>query len=312
MSFARQWEPMLVWALLASILLHLVLGLTMVLLPDLGQDRLPKEPMFVEVVPPRQKFVPPRSRELDLPRQQQPVQRREQPAKRLGPDDRVAPRETAPEGHDAEDRQPAARVPRSAAPAPPSTPPAAPAAPSTATGEATPRPVSPQGEFPPAPATEGTDGGRPQPSLKDLMTLAPATKERIESDWRRKLREGVEKGDTVWLDTEQDLLISFMKRFRDNIYLVWNYPERARLREEQGRCLLRIVVSREGTIEDVQLLESSGSRDLDEEALRAVRKGQPYGPLPNAYPHDKLNIMAYFQYNLDKGFKYPGRIRGER
>lgn len=311
MSFARQWEPMLLWALLASILLHLVLGLTMALLPDFGQDRLPKEPMFVEVLPPR-KTLPPRSRELDAPRQPPPVQRREQPAKRLGPDDRVAPRETAPEGHDTEDRQPAARVPQSAsrpATSPTSsTPPATAVTPSTAAGEAPPRPVSPQGEFPPAPAA---DSGRPQPSLKDLMTLAPATRERIESDWRRKAREGVEKGDTVWLDTEHDLLISFFKRFRDNIYNVWNYPERARLREEQGTCLLRIVVSREGTIDDVQLLETSGSRDLDEEALRAVRKGQPYGPLPNAYPHPKLNIMAYFRYNLSKGFKYPGRITGE-
>lgn len=313
MSFARQWEPMLLWALFISILLHLVLGLTMALLPDLGQDRHPKEPIFVEVLPPR-KTPPPRQRELDAPRRPPLVQRREQPAKRLGPDERVVPRETAPAGRDDEDRQPAARAPRSAArqaapasPPPPSTP-AASTTPSTATGEASTRPVSPQGEFSPAPAAPGTDSGKPRINLN----LASATKARMESDWRRKAREGVEKGDTVWLDTEQDLLISFFKRFRTNIYNVWNYPERARLREEEGQCLLRIVVSREGTIDDVQLLESSGSRDLDEEAIRAIRKGQPYGPLPNAYPHPKLNIMAYFRYNLSKGFKYPGRITGER
>jgi protein TonB len=130
---------------------------------------------------------------------------------------------------------------------------------------------------------------------------------RIDSDWRRKLREGVQKGDTVWLDTEQDLLISFFKRFRDNIYNVWNYPERARLRQEEGRCLLRIVVSRQGTIVSVDLLESSGSRDLDEEAIRAVRKGAPYGPLPSAYPHPQLNIMAYFSYSLTRSFIYGER-----
>jgi protein TonB len=135
---------------------------------------------------------------------------------------------------------------------------------------------------------------------------------RLESDWRRKYREGVEKGDTVWLDTEQDLLISFFKRFKTNIYNVWNYPERARLREEQGECLLRIVVSRQGRIDDVQLLESSGSRDLDEAAISAVRNGAPYGPLPKAYPHENLNIMAYFRYSLSSTVKYPGRISGER
>jgi protein TonB len=306
---------MLLWALLASILLHLFIGLTMALLPDLGQNRATEEPIFVEVLPPR-KTPPPRLRELEVPRNPPVAQRREQPAKRLGPDDRIAPRETAPEGHDTEDRQPAARGPQTVPrPATPPSAPASPAAPkdaavsSTTTGEATPRPVSPQGEFPPAP---GAGNQRPQPTLDQLTSLAPNTRARIESDWRRKAREGVEKGDTVWLDTEHDLLISFFKRFRDNIYNVWNYPERARLREEQGTCLLRIVVSREGTIDDVQLLESSGSRDLDQEAVRAVRKGQPYGPLPRAYPHPQLNIMAYFRYNLGRGFKYPGRISGEQ
>jgi TonB family protein len=144
-------------------------------------------------------------------------------------------------------------------------------------------------------------------SLEQLTTLAPRTMARIDSDWRRKLREGVQKGDTVWLDTEQDLLISFFKRFRDNIYNVWNYPERARLRQEEGRCLLRIVVSRQGTIVSVDLLESSGSRDLDEEAIRAVRKGAPYGPLPSSYPHPQLNIMAYFNYSLTRSFIYGER-----
>ena len=130
---------------------------------------------------------------------------------------------------------------------------------------------------------------------------------RLDQDWRRKLREGVAKGDTVWLDTEQDLLISFFRRFRTNIYNVWRYPERARLREEQGTCLLRIVVSRQGTIDDVELLESSGSYDLDQEAMRAVRKGQPYGPLPAAYPHPQLNIMTYFRYSLNRTFIYGGQ-----
>jgi protein TonB len=138
------------------------------------------------------------------------------------------------------------------------------------------------------------------PSLDQLTRLTPTTMAKLESDWRRKYREGVEKGDTVWLDTEQDLLISFFKRFRTNIYNVWNYPESARLREEEGRCLLRISVSRQGTIDDVELLESSGSYVLDEEAMRAVRKGAPYGPLPAAYPHPQLNIMGYFSYNLSR------------
>jgi len=312
MSFARQREPLLLWALLISILLHLLLGLLLAVLPRLNREPVSPEPIFVEVVPPR-KTLPPRTREFEQPRQPPPVQRREQPAKRLGPDDRVAPRETAPAGEDDEDQQRTARAQQlpaqPAAPPAPPTPPDASTAPPVTGSEAPARPTSPTGEFPPA---STPDSRRSRPSLDQLTTLTPTTMARIEKDWRRKYREGVEKGDTVWLDTEQDLLISFFKRFKTNIYNVWNYPERARMLEEQGTCLLRITVSRQGTIDDVQLLEGSGSYDLDQEAIRAVRKGAPYGPLPAAYPNEQLHIMAYFRYSLSKGIKYPGRIFGER
>ena len=99
------------------------------------------------------------------------------------------------------------------------------------------------------------------------------------------------------MDTEQDLLVSFMRRFRDNIYGVWNYPEAAAQRQQQGTCLVRITIDRQGNVTDVVLLESSGFRILDEEAMQAVRQGATYGPLPRAYPNEYLKIMAFFQYH---------------
>lgn len=282
--------------LLLSLLLHLLL----LLLPATGWlARVePAKPVYVEMRPPQR-----RERELDLPVRPPPPRPRETPAKRLAERDQVVKHETAPRGEDAEDRPRSVRAPQSR-PAPQSAPPP-PVPPETAAPAGPQPPLSARGDRPVAVT-------RQTPSLEQLTTLAPSTVARLESDWRRKLREGVERGDTVWLDTEQDLLISFFKRFKDGIYRVWNYPAGARMREEEGQCLLRIVVSRQGTIEAVQLLESSGSFELDEEAMRAVRKGQPYGPLPAAYPHPQLNIMAYFRYTLSKGFKYPGRITGER
>ena len=292
MDIKRRQDLIIASFLLLSLLLHLL----MLLLPETGLLRpvVPPKPVYVEMRPPQR-----RDRELDLPVRPPPPKPRETPAKRLGPQDQVAKRETAPPGEDSEDRQ--RRVP---APQPRTQQPVPPVPPAMAAPAEPERPLSPQGDRPaavesPSPATT--------PSLKELTTLSPATMARLERDWRKKLREGVEKGDTVWLDTEQDLLISFFRRFKANIYNVWNYPQRARMREEEGQCLLRIVVSRQGAIEDVQLLESSGSRDLDEEAMRAVRKGQPYGPLPAAFPHEKLNIMAYFRYTLSRRVIYGER-----
>lgn len=292
MDLKRRQDLLIASFLLLSLLLHLLL----LLLPETGllQPAAPPQPVYVEMRPPQR-----RDRELDLPVRPPPPKPRETPAKRLGPEDQVVKRETAPPGEDSEDRQRRVPAPRLRAQQPiPPVPPAvaAPAEPQ--------RPLAPQGDRPaavesPVPATT--------PSLKELTTLSPTTMARLDRDWRKKLREGVEKGDTVWLDTEQDLLISFFRRFRTNIYNVWNYPERARMREEEGQCLLRIVISRQGTVDSVELLQSSGSRDLDEEAVRAVRMGAPYGPLPGAYPHPQLNIMAYFRYTLSRRMIYGER-----
>lgn len=287
----------------AFLLLSLLLHLLLLLIPETGLLRRaePSKPVYVEMRPPER-----RDRELDLPVRPTPPRPRETPARRFAEQDQVVKRETAPPGADAEDRQRSSRAPRPQSPPASATAPSPvlPAPPAIQPPPEPQRPISPNGE---RPATvQSPTAPRQAPSLQELTTLTPTTVARLERDWRRKLREGVEKGDTVWLDTEQDLLISFFRRFRTNIYNVWNYPERARLREEQGTCLLRIVVSRQGTIDDVELLESSGSYDLDQEAIRAVRKGQPYGPLPSAYPHPQLNIMAYFNYTLNRRVIYGG------
>jgi protein TonB len=291
MELNHRQNLLIVGFVLLSLLLHLLL----LLVPQTGLlgSRAEPQPVYVEMRPPER-----RDRELDLPLRPTPPKPRETPAKRLGPQDQVVKRETAPPGEDSEDRTPSARAPR------PHQQPVQRETPAATAGSEPQSPISPGGD---RPAGEPTPAAPRTPSLEELTTLSPRTMAKLESDWRRKLREGVAKGDTVWLDTEQDLLISFFKRFRTNIYNVWHYPEAARRREQEGSCLLRIVVSRQGKIDNVELLESSGYPDLDEEAIRAVRKGAPYGPLPSAYPHPQLNIMAYFRYNLSRTFIYGGR-----
>ena len=275
------------------ILLSLLLHLLLLLVPKdklIPPENAPK-PVYVEVRPTQQ-----RDRELDLPPIKEPEKPRETPAKRLAEQDQVVKKETAPEGQDTEDRQKIVRTPKQAPkPVPPTReqPQSRPESTPKESSQDTPSPVTPEG-------WQAKTEKKPLSELPDLQTLtqiSPSTLAQIESNWRRKYREDVAKGDTVWMDTEQDLLISFMRRFRANIYNVWNYPEVAAQRQQQGTCLLRITIDRDGNVSDVVLLESSGHRILDDEAIRAVRQGATYGPLPRAYPNPDLKIMAFFQYH---------------
>ena len=283
------------------VLLSLLLHLLLLLVP---KDRLfPVEmvppPVYVEVRPPQAL-----DRELDLPIREELEKPREKPAERLAEKDQVVEKETAPEGQDTEDREPVVQAPQ---PVPRPQPPTQP--------RPEPSPEKPKADESDQTLAETLEGWKqkktepPQnlPDLETLTQISPQAMAQIESDWRQKYRKDIERGDTVWMDTQQDLLISFMRRFRNNIYVVWNYPESARIRNQQGSCLLRITVDRDGNVTDVKLMESSGFRVLDDEAMRAVRQGATYGPLPRAYPNEYLHIMALFNYQMGGSSGYQRR-----
>lgn len=285
------------------ILLSLLLHLLLLLLPKLKlfpEANIP-EPVYVEVRPMQQ-------RELDLPIRKELEKPRTKPAKRLAERDQVVEKEMAPEGKDTEDRQKMVRAPEPVPQTPPPTKP-----------QPKPRTETMPEKTEPTPDLRETLEGwklkpekKPSPKVPDLQTLtriSPRTLAKIESDWRRKYRDDVARGDTVWMDSQQDILFGFMRRFRDKIYNVWNYPAIAKRREQQGTLLVRITIDRKGNVSNVELLESSGHRSLDDEAIRAIRKGATYGPLPRVYPNKELKIMAFFQYRLGGGNTWSYRRR---
>jgi periplasmic protein TonB len=121
---------------------------------------------------------------------------------------------------------------------------------------------------------------------------------------RIKERDDVEIGDTIWLNLQHDMLVSFFRRFHDRVEGVWNYPMEAIEREIEGTLELLITVNKKGELLDVDLKRSSGSDLLDFEAIQAVYRAAPFGPLTKHYPHDKLNVRAYFHYNIAGKYIY--------
>lgn len=115
---------------------------------------------------------------------------------------------------------------------------------------------------------------------------------------RVKERKDIKIGDTVSLNLQHNLLVSFFRRFHDQVELVWNYPARAVRSGTEGTLELMIIVNKNGELIDVVPLQSSGSELLDFEAIQAIYRAAPFGPLTRHYPHDKLKIQAFFSYRL--------------
>lgn len=271
--------PLLI-GLIISIAIHLISLLLSA--PIAPPEPTAQKPILIEVQP-RQP-----QRETVIPQQpQQPIDT----AKRQGVADQLAKKEQAPKGHAAEDSSPSVAQPQPAKPKQPQQPSPKP--------QQSPTEVQPVVEKQPSTVTIAKPVEKPPqplPSLEQLLNAGKNAAADITRESGIKNRPNIENGDELLLNMKQDKLFSFFSRFKKQIYAVWNYPEESIERRQQGVALLNIVINRDGSVEDVDLLSASGHERLDREAIAAIFKAQPYGRLPDSYPEDQLTIKAYFEY----------------
>lgn len=317
----------MIYSLLVSLILHVAVVLILPLFADRQQsDREP--PTIVRLVEPpipEKKPSPPEKPGLEID-QQPALQPPPEPvdSKRKAVRDQKVAKEQAPEGDDVRDQTtarpqpparpvippPAARPPRPVEPAPKQQQSAPLAGENLAKAEPQPItppeatvPQQPPESAPPPPLLTPDQLFPDRQDLDRLLGASPGDRNRI------KKRDDVEIGDTIWLNLSHDLLVSFFRRFHDQVERVWNYPAEAAQSGIEGTLELMITVNREGELLDVDLRRSSGSDLLDFEAIQAIYRAAPFGPLTRHYPHDKLNIRAYFRYSIVGKYIY-GRQRG--
>ncbi|OGR30308.1 MAG: TonB-dependent receptor [Desulfuromonadales bacterium GWD2_54_10] len=119
---------------------------------------------------------------------------------------------------------------------------------------------------------------------------------KLEESYRRKFENEIAEGDTRFLNTDDIQFGSFLRRFENSVYGVWRYPAEAARNGIEGITPVRITFSRNGEIMQVKLLESSGSRILDDEVIRTLKAIGPVGAFPKGYDKDEFNLIAFFQY----------------
>ncbi len=68
-----------------------------------------------------------------------------------------------------------------------------------------------------------------------------------------------------------------------------NYPDEARKRRIAGDLVLTVAVRRDGSVERIDVIQSSGHAILDDAAIRIVRLSEPFAPLPRT--RDDIDIL---------------------
>lgn len=69
-----------------------------------------------------------------------------------------------------------------------------------------------------------------------------------------------------------------------------NYPPEARERQIHGELLLTVAMNRDGTVESIDVVRSSGQKVLDDAAVQIVRMSAPFNELPPS-SDDRVDIL---------------------
>ncbi len=97
------------------------------------------------------------------------------------------------------------------------------------------------------------------------------------------------------VDARQDIdLGPYLDALRQQVAHHW-HPEASHSSEQ---TIVGFSISRTGQVTDIRILRSSGSTLTDQAAVTAVERASPFGPLPEGYRAEQLNIHFRFNINL--------------
>jgi len=180
--------------------------------------------------------------------------------------------------------------------------------------EPPPSPATPRG----VPGMSRPPGGDPSKSLRDLtpslgrMVMAreepsggrgqgAAAGNAVGTGGKATGEEGVtEEGGGGFrltpLNAPEVQYISYFASIKRKIELVWQYPYEAAAAGIQGELTIDFVIARSGAVNSIELIRSSGSKILDDEAIRSIRVAAPFDPIPAQYKIPSLQIRGRFVY----------------
>lgn len=84
-----------------------------------------------------------------------------------------------------------------------------------------------------------------------------------------------------------------------------NYPEKAKRDKIYGSLSLKVAINKDGTVNEIIILRSSGHKILDDSAIRIVRLAAPFSPLTDdmMVDTDILEIVRVWQFQPDNSMK---------
>ena len=106
------------------------------------------------------------------------------------------------------------------------------------------------------------------------------------------------KDSTITFDTKDYRYAGYMRKLKEKIESIWEYPADARQRRLYGDLRIRFTIRKDGRLGLIELERTSGYKSLDDAAIKALKDGEPYWPLPDEWGMDSYTINGHFIYTM--------------
>jgi len=104
------------------------------------------------------------------------------------------------------------------------------------------------------------------------------------------------KDEAITFDTNEYRYAGYMRKLKEKIESIWEYPADARRRGLYGDLRIRFTIRKDGRLASIAIERTSGYKSLDDAAIKALRDGEPYWPLPDEWEMDSYTINGHFIY----------------
>jgi protein TonB len=156
-------------------------------------------------------------------------------------------------------------------------------------------------------AEEGSETGKGGAALKPAPGLEKSplpflSQADIDALARKGMPPKKPGDDSVTLDTDEFKFISYNRWLKIKVESNLRYPELAAISGYQGVLFIKFDIAKDGSLENLELLKSSGYKILDDEALRGIRASAPFQPLPADWDLPRYSIRAAVIFYLSSAY----------
>lgn len=155
-------------------------------------------------------------------------------------------------------------------------------------------------------STDG-DAGKSGVSKNDKLSDKPGYLDRAKlfdkeviGDSARKEVAGAQKkkDDSITFDTSDYRYAGYMRKLKEKIESIWVYPPEAAARGIYGDLKIRFTIMRNGKLGEIELVRTSGNKMLDDAAIKALKDGEPYWPIPAEWGMESYTVPGHFIYSI--------------